>query len=116
MSPKPKPFEAFLAQRESGCMEWIGGTSRSNGRDSYRYGRYRVGGNKELAHRVAFERAKGPIPAGLVVRHTCGNTLCCNPEHLVLGTQQDNYQDAIRRGRADPRANGVASGIARRSN
>ncbi|QPB09713.1 helix-turn-helix domain-containing protein [Streptomyces phage Shaeky] len=26
--------------------------------------------------------ANGPIPAGLAVRATCGNTSCCFPEHL----------------------------------
>lgn len=42
-----------------------------------------------------------------VVRHTCDNPRCVNPEHLIGGTQKDNVQDTINRGRrvygCDPR-------------
>lgn len=41
----------------------------------------------------------GPIPHGFVIRHTCDNRLCINPEHLILGTQLDNIKDMIDRGR-----------------
>lgn len=37
--------------------------------------------------------------AGLAVRHTCDNPRCINPEHLILGTQQENIQDMMERGR-----------------
>lgn len=53
----------------------------------------------KTCHRVAYEAAKGPIPQGLVVRHTCDQPACCNPEHLVLGTQAENLRDAAIRGR-----------------
>ena len=36
---------------------------------------------------------------GKVVRHTCDNPRCINPEHLLLGTQLDNVQDRQVRGR-----------------
>ena len=42
------------------------------------------GNNPALAHRVAWEFANGPVPAGLFVRQRCGNRLCCNPAHLLL--------------------------------
>lgn len=107
--PKPRAFESFLAARESGCIEWTGATVKSNGYEHHRYGRHTSGGKKRLAHRVAYERANGPIPQGLEICHTCDNPLCCNPDHLFLGTHRDNMQDAIRKGRVDPRANGIAS-------
>lgn len=42
---------------------------------------------------------KGPIPEDLNVLHTCDNTKCINPKHLFLGTQDDNVQDMITKGR-----------------
>jgi hypothetical protein len=33
---------------------------------------------------------KGPIPEGMVVMHTCNNPICTNPDHLEIGTQQQN--------------------------
>lgn len=35
----------------------------------------------------------------LVVRHTCDNRICVNPSHLLLGTNKENTNDMISRGR-----------------
>jgi hypothetical protein len=62
------------------------------------HGRIRIGGRRGRlvqAHRLAYMLTHGPVPAGLVVRHLCGNAACCNPLHLTLGTQHDNVADAI---------------------
>jgi hypothetical protein len=53
----------------------------------------------EYAHRVAYVLAKGDIPNGQVVMHTCDVRACVNPDHLVLGTQTDNIRDAVDKGR-----------------
>jgi hypothetical protein len=42
---------------------------------------------------------KGSIPKGKVVMHSCDVRLCINPEHLSVGTQKENIQDAIQKGR-----------------
>lgn len=42
---------------------------------------------------------KGEGPHGTVIRHTCDNRLCCNPLHLVSGSQYDNVKDAMEKGR-----------------
>ncbi len=39
------------------------------------------------------------IPKGILVCHTCDNPLCINPEHLYLGTPQQNVNDKKNRGR-----------------
>jgi DNA-directed RNA polymerase specialized sigma subunit len=52
-----------------------------------------------LAHRWVFERERGPIPAGLLVLHSCDQPACVNPLHLRIGTQRENVEDAARRGR-----------------
>jgi HNH endonuclease len=65
------------------------------------YGLVRVGAKgRRLAHRVAYEQARGPIPKGMIVMHTCDVRACINPEHLILGTQQDNMVDMVTKGRS----------------
>lgn len=71
--------------------------------DSKGYGRVRVEGKPTTAHRAAYCAAKGIRPVdikGLVVRHKCDNPPCVNPEHLEVGTYQDNSNDMVVRGRA----------------
>ena len=66
------------------------------------YGRIWYKGKPELAHRLAYCKAKDATLAaikGKVVRHTCDNPRCINPEHLLIGTHQDNVDDRMRRGR-----------------
>lgn len=50
------------------------------------------------AHRFSWEAYKGPIPEGMCVLHACDVKPCCNPDHLFLGTNWDNTQDAIAKG------------------
>ena len=81
---------------DNGCWE-ICGTRHRQG-----YGVIKVGGHDKYAHRLAYETWVGPIPDGLVVRHKCDNPPCINPEHLELGTVQDNVNDREERGRRTP--------------
>lgn len=53
----------------------------------------------EQAHRLAYERTKGPIPEGVMICHSCDNPPCFNPHHLWPGTGTDNLVDAITKGR-----------------
>lgn len=90
MARKPLyPFTRFLPDPQSGCWEWQGGKCKGYGV---------IGGRG--AHRVFYERYNGPIPPGLLVRHTCDNPGCVNPDHLELGTKQDNADDMKDRGRS----------------
>jgi hypothetical protein len=52
------------------------------------------------AHRVAFELWRGPIPAGLVVMHSCDRPACINPVHLMAAPQRINLIDMSEKGRA----------------
>ena len=52
----------------------------------------------EMAHRFVYKNKKGPI-GSLFVLHTCDNKRCINPNHLWLGTAQDNMLDRSLKGR-----------------
>lgn len=64
------------------------------------YGMIGSEGQRKLAHRVSYELFIGPIPEGIFVLHRCDNRQCVNPKHLFLGTNSDNMQDMIKKGRA----------------
>jgi hypothetical protein len=63
------------------------------------YGAVSVNGVKTRAHRLAYELSNGPIPAGKMILHSCDNRRCVNPAHLRPGTAQENWEDALTRGR-----------------
>lgn len=66
------------------------------------YGASTLNGVRQKLHRIVFcEHHNVPVGSiqGSLVRHTCDNTRCINPEHLLLGTPQDNMDDKVTRGR-----------------
>ena len=82
--------------RDGECWET---TYKCQGRGGHIH--VRSGDQLVYLHRVAWEAHNAePIPEGMIVRHTCDNPACINPEHLVLGTHKDNTADMINRGRA----------------
>jgi len=65
--------------------------------------------NKTRAHLISFKLLKGEIPktlpkgkklVSMFVCHTCDNPSCCNPQHLFLGTFEDNNRDRMLKGRS----------------
>jgi hypothetical protein len=83
--PLEERFNAFVNKTTS-CWLWTGATNRG-------YGLLWVDGKHELAHRVSYSIHKGLL-GDLCVCHTCDTPLCVNPDHLFLGTREDNNLDA----------------------
>lgn|SRR5262249_45026831 len=75
------------------CWLWTG--SRNNGG----YGYMAYNGWSEGTHRISWIVHRGPIPNGLWVCHHCDVPSCLRPDHLFLGTPQDNVADMIAKGR-----------------
>ena len=92
-----KSYYRFLEMYEpdpyTGCWNWTESTA-PNG-----YGRMSYNGTTDYAHRLSWNAHFGVIPDGLHVLHRCDNPTCVNPEHLFLGTHQDNMDDMMRKGR-----------------
>lgn len=85
------------------CWLWTGATCGGG------YGKFFTHTRKgrgvfAQAHRFAYELAHGPVPRHLHVCHDCpggDNPLCVNPSHMFLGTDRDNSDDKIRKGRGN---------------
>lgn len=91
-------MDSVMPEPMSGCWLWLGGCT------SVGYGAISHGGVQQLAHRVAFELFRGCIPSGMVVCHKCDTRACANPDHLFVGTQQDNINDMKAKGRSVSRS------------
>lgn len=85
--------------KTDGCWLWTGGVT-PDGYGLVCLGRRPDGRQlNDYAHRAAYRLSVGPIPDGLVIRHACDTPRCCNPDHLLLGTQAENIEDARKQGK-----------------
>jgi len=104
-------FAKTKVNPKTGCLEFTGY------RDKKGYGRIQVAGSGRCTHRVSWQAHNGPIPESIdgkdaCVLHKCDNPPCINPDHLFLGSNDDNMADMIKKGRgADTR--GVKNGRAK---
>lgn len=74
------------------CWPWMAAT------DSYGYGKFGYDGQMTVSHRVAFYLSNGYF-SPVFTCHSCDNPPCVNPKHLFEGTNQDNVDDSIAKGR-----------------
>jgi hypothetical protein len=67
---------------------WLWTASRTK-----KYGQYNHNRKPQLAHRVSYAAAYGPVPEGLVVDHKCHTELCVRPDHLRAVKQKVNVEN-----------------------
>lgn len=76
------------------CWPWLASTDKNG------YGEINIDHKIFFAHRIALSvLGRIDVSDSDVVRHACDNPICCNPDHLLLGSQGDNVQDMVQRGR-----------------
>ena len=73
---------------EGGCWLFSGGGAVKGG-----YRQINAWGRRMLAHRAVWVAMNGAVPDGLEVRHSCDVANCVNPNHLLIGTRQENERD-----------------------
>jgi len=83
----------LIPEPNSGCFLWLGPVDRNG------YGIMWANGRSRSTHRIAYELRHGPIQGFWCVCHSCDVPCCCNPDHLFLGTYDDNNQDRVKKGR-----------------
>jgi HNH endonuclease len=94
-----KRLKSHVQISSAGCWEWTAS------RTPLGYGQVYFRGRRRLAHRASWVVHRGEIPIDSTkygtanVLHRCDNPCCINPDHLFLGNQADNANDAISKGR-----------------
>ena len=94
MIPIKKRFWSKV-KKGKGCWEWQGAKLIDG------YGLFYLDSENRTyrVHRLSWEFVNGKIPKKLLVLHKCDNPPCIRPSHLFLGTNMDNTQDQLKKGR-----------------
>ena len=75
----PAPMRDRIVE-DGDCWRWTGSVT------ARRHPQVSLDGRPVLARRAAWALAHGPIPAGRILRNTCGLWLCVHPDHARLTT------------------------------
>ena len=85
-------IDRMTINMETECWDWDKCLDRG-------YGQCKIKKQTKKAHRISWETFREKIPKGKCVLHHCDNPKCINPNHLYIGTHQDNMDDMVQRGR-----------------
>lgn len=89
---KLKIFNRHVVKYENSCWDWKGYIRGG-------YSVFMVNKKHVLAHRFSWSLLNGEIPKEKQINHHCDNPKCTRPDHLYLGTSQENDRDRVARDR-----------------
>lgn len=95
LADRADSFWALVEMSPAGCWLWTGRVGTTG------YGLFPLGSIHIKAHRAAYALVYED-PGEMFVCHHCDNPLCVRPDHLFLGTNNDNINDAVSKGRMHP--------------
>lgn len=78
---------------DNGCLVWKGQCDKDG------YGKLWYKGSQKRLHRIVYGLCKKWLTSNILLRHSCDNPPCCNPDHLLEGSHQDNKNDSVERKR-----------------
>lgn len=100
-------MKARCTIQADGCWIWNGFIQVSRGMEHrgprWGYGEMCYRNKSIRTHKLAYILTRGPVPAGMVVMHTCDRPQCCNPDHVKVGTQKENQMEMSAKGRCGNR-------------
>ena len=99
LSRRQKELIHLSTQNTDDCVMWPHYRSPIPRTGKPGYGMVKFQGKHTSTNRSAWLLSGQEIPKGMKICHTCDNPGCVNLRHLFIGTQRDNMQDCIRKGR-----------------
>lgn len=93
-NPKIAKAIDFDYNEVTGC--WV---INSHYKNKKGYSRINFISHNTLIHRFVYESFYGELTSEQHVLHHCDNPSCINIEHLFVGTNKDNIDDKVRKGR-----------------
>lgn len=94
-----KRFMAKVNKTDT-CWLWTGAKRCKEG-----YGQIKINGRRYITSRVSYYLWVGALADDILVCHHCDNPPCIRPDHLFLGTHQDNRNDRAMKERRKKRLN-----------
>lgn len=82
-----------IPEPNSGCWLWAGATTKAG------YGLISVKNKRNYVHRLSYQINCHEIPENMCILHKCDTPSCCNPDHLSIGSIQDNNSDMVKKRR-----------------